>query len=173
MRTLVLFVLLCVIMKGIEGKRRGQEKIWKKRMKICEKDTCSHLHPDEGMNCVNKCTSVTCFEQVYGDDQGGPLEDGEVDTIRGRKFTACLRKEARYVHEKKVKRVCHLYRDTLKLLPRPIYPFSPLNPLKTVFALLLTNPLLHAPSPAESPLRSEDGRCKEGGLGGSPGGCRG
>lgn len=40
------------------------------------------------MNCVNKCTSESCFSEVYNE----PLEDGEVDQERARLFVACLRK---------------------------------------------------------------------------------
>jgi len=47
-----------------------------------------HLIPDEAMNCVNKCTSESCFSEVYYE----PLEDGEIDQDRARLFVACLRK---------------------------------------------------------------------------------
>ena len=41
-----------------------------------------HLIPEENMNCVNQCTSPHCFGEIYGEDKGGPLEDGEVDYDR-------------------------------------------------------------------------------------------
>ena len=47
------------------------------------------------MNCVNLCTSPMCFEEVYGESNGGALEDGEIDLDRKRKFETCLRKEER------------------------------------------------------------------------------
>jgi len=36
------------------------------------------------------CLSTQCYERVYGSDA---LEEGEVDTVRGRLFRACLRAE--------------------------------------------------------------------------------
>ena len=56
----------------------------------CEKNECSSYHIDEGMNCVNKCTSELCYNQVYSEE---PLEDGEIDMVRSKKFTDCVRKE--------------------------------------------------------------------------------
>jgi molecular chaperone DnaJ len=45
---------------------------------------------DEGMNCVYKCLSSTCYDTVYGDN---PLEDGEIDTVRYRTYQNCVRQE--------------------------------------------------------------------------------
>jgi hypothetical protein len=39
-------------------------------------------------NCAMRCVSPECYENVYGDD---PLEDGEVDVVRGRTFRSCAR----------------------------------------------------------------------------------
>ena len=39
-------------------------------------------------NCVLRCMSPPCYEETYGSD---PLEDGEVDTVRGRKFRVCAK----------------------------------------------------------------------------------
>jgi len=49
------------------------------------------------MNCINSCTSEKCFNLLYIDE---PLEDGEIDVDRQRKFTTCLRDE---VKRKKLK----------------------------------------------------------------------
>jgi hypothetical protein len=51
-----------------------------------------HLVPEEAYNCVNECTSKRCYDELYGQEKGGPLEDGEVDYERARLFTECVRK---------------------------------------------------------------------------------
>jgi len=71
--------------------RHQYDRVWKSTKLACERDDCGHLVPDEAMNCVNKCTSPKCFGDVFGPDKGGPLEDGEVDYDRNRKFHTCLR----------------------------------------------------------------------------------
>ena len=68
------------------------DRLWRNRKKDCERDTCGHLIPDEAANCVNVCISQSCFNEVYGPEAGGGLEDGEIDTERERTFTTCLRK---------------------------------------------------------------------------------
>ena len=39
-------------------------------------------------NCVMHCMAPPCYEEIYGAD---PLEDGEIDTMRGRKFRVCAK----------------------------------------------------------------------------------
>lgn len=56
----------------------------------CESTKCAHLYQMENMNCVNKCLSSDCYEQVYRDR---PLEDGEINTLLERQFKSCHRKE--------------------------------------------------------------------------------
>ena len=56
----------------------------------CESTKCAHLYQMENMNCVNKCLSSDCYEQVYKDR---PLEDGEINTLLERQFKSCHRKE--------------------------------------------------------------------------------
>ena len=47
-------------------------------------------------NCILKCMEPTCYQQVYAND---PLEEGELDHVRGRVFRTChkniIREEAR------------------------------------------------------------------------------
>mmetsp|Transcript_22263 Transcript_22263/g.69292 ORF Transcript_22263/g.69292 Transcript_22263/m.69292 type:complete len:144 (+) Transcript_22263:123-554(+) len=43
-------------------------------------------------NCIMRCSSDSCYQQVYGED---PLEEGEIDTARGRIFRNCARNELR------------------------------------------------------------------------------
>ena len=39
-------------------------------------------------NCVLECVSPECYAEVYAQD---PLEEGELDTTRGRLFRVCVR----------------------------------------------------------------------------------
>lgn len=51
--------------------------------------------PDDPMvfeNCVMRCSSASCYDKVYAED---PLEEGEVDTDRGREYRKCARDELR------------------------------------------------------------------------------
>lgn len=47
-------------------------------------------------NCVLKCMEPACYDQIYGQD---PLEEGEVDVVRGKAFRQCQR-EAMMQREK-------------------------------------------------------------------------
>lgn len=66
------------------------DRIWKGKKSSCEKNECSKLAPEEAYNCVNKCISNDCFDEVYADNL---LEDGEIDSARSRTFTSCVRQE--------------------------------------------------------------------------------
>ena len=74
------------------------DRAWKAKKRTCERENCAHLIPDESMNCVNECTSESCYAQIYAAE---PLEDGEVDLVRARAFTTCLRNEMRDSRHKK------------------------------------------------------------------------
>ena len=53
-------------------------------------------------NCVLRCSSAACYAKVYGDDA---LEDGEVDTQRGRTFRSCSRTELRESKQRDMEQV--------------------------------------------------------------------
>ncbi len=77
----------------VEAKRPAQarrDKAWQERKARCENEDCAHLITEEAFNCVNNCTSLSCYSQIY---QEIPLEDGEIDFERSRLFTSCLRRE--------------------------------------------------------------------------------
>ena len=78
--------------QGANNFNAKYDRSWKKKKADCERYTCSQYLPDEGMNCVNECTSQPCYQEVYAYE---PLEDGEVDVKRAKQFTNCLRKDAR------------------------------------------------------------------------------
>jgi hypothetical protein len=89
----LLFCLLVMISAAAKAKPNGHARIdrqLKTRKAKCEIEECGHMVPEESYNCVNKCTSSKCFEEIYASN---PLEDGEIDYDRERRFTSCLRKE--------------------------------------------------------------------------------
>jgi len=68
------------------------DRIWKTKRNECENKVCGNMLPDESYNCVNECISKLCYDEVYAKD---PLEDGEIDNVRARVFTNCLRRVTR------------------------------------------------------------------------------
>ena len=79
MLVLVVLVLLLAL-PGAEGKSRSSAKrrkrrsrTWKARLRECDEGVCAHLIKDENANCVNRCASAACFNQIYAAE---PLEDG-------------------------------------------------------------------------------------------------
>lgn len=43
-------------------------------------------------NCAMRCVSTACYDSIYGAD---PLEEGEIDMLRGRDYRMCVRRELR------------------------------------------------------------------------------
>ena len=82
------------ILSFVESKKSNNiaqnDKFWKNKMNDCELSVCKQYRRDEAYNCVNNCTSVACYTKIYG---ANPLEDGEIDYERNRKFISCLRDE--------------------------------------------------------------------------------
>ena len=70
------------------------DRQWREKKRECEQRQCQQFSLDEGMNCVNECLSLECFNQVYAHE---PLEDGEIDSARNREFVSCLRRTYRKV----------------------------------------------------------------------------
>ncbi len=88
------------------AKRRGKGR--SKRPHLADQDrdygelrmACSKRIPEEQPecldddtrreNCMLRCVSPACYDQVYAAD---PLEEGELDTTRGRLFRNCVRSE--------------------------------------------------------------------------------
>ena len=75
---------------------------------------CAILIPEESLNCVNECMSVTCYQQVYHSTTEImehppndiattttimmirlPLENGEIDVARAKEFDLCVMHELR------------------------------------------------------------------------------
>mmetsp|Transcript_70757 Transcript_70757/g.121480 ORF Transcript_70757/g.121480 Transcript_70757/m.121480 type:complete len:172 (-) Transcript_70757:226-741(-) len=96
-RSQLLLILALILLRATDAKnsRTKYDRFWRAAKATCERNNCGHLIPEEAMNCVNLCTSPMCFEDIYAEAKGGPLEDGEIDLERKRKFETCLRKEER------------------------------------------------------------------------------
>jgi hypothetical protein len=94
MNFLLSFLLLLTLALAVTGKHKRHAKTdraIKGKRKKCEAE-CSDFLPLESDNCVNVCLSPKCYKQIY---ESEPLEDGEVDTVRARIFTSCVRKAMR------------------------------------------------------------------------------
>jgi hypothetical protein len=85
--TFFVFQVLHVVANS--GNQRMDRQL-KQMKENCERTVCSHLIPDEGMNCVYQCAAPNCYSSVYSHL---PIEDGEIDYHRYRLFTLCVRQE--------------------------------------------------------------------------------
>ena len=98
LRIAIFASLLSVFFSTVTGKGMAQnnmpnrlDRIWQARKQNCEQSTeCRDIPAAESMNCVNRCLSPVCYEKIYASE---PLEDGEIDRKRERKFTDCVRQE--------------------------------------------------------------------------------
>jgi hypothetical protein len=90
--SLIAYLLFAASVGDAKSATMKFDRIWKNERTSCQKNDCAHLVPEEAYNCVNNCTSTLCYSQIYADS---PLEDGEIDYDRSRKFTVCARTEAR------------------------------------------------------------------------------
>jgi hypothetical protein len=95
---LSLTLLVLVVQTGQSApqhkkQKRKYDREWKTKRGECLRGECNNLHLDENDNCLNLCTSNNCYEEVYGNTNGGALEPGEVDSARWHRFQRCARGE--------------------------------------------------------------------------------
>lgn len=74
-------------------RRRAEVVLTDARM-TCEMDVCVSLLPEEAMNCIQVCLSPACYQDIYGEE---PLENGEIDVDRAKRFEICVKEEMRAV----------------------------------------------------------------------------
>ena len=78
----------------IESQSSSSSSSSSQHIKEVDDDCTSSLASRE--NCILKCMEPTCYQQVYAND---PLEEGELDHVRGRVFRTChkniIREETR------------------------------------------------------------------------------
>ena len=95
--SILLFLMFCGAAVGKKNINRNNniaqaDKIWQSKKAQCTVTTCAMYVIPEGYNCVNKCLSPKCYDEYYA---ASPLEDGEIDGLREREFTKCVRQEQR------------------------------------------------------------------------------
>jgi hypothetical protein len=84
----LLTLLLLLVLTTQAAKKPEYFKEWKARKLECSRrPSCLS---DESENCVNRCISAMCYDQIFKD---WPLEEGELDKSRNRDFMDCVRKE--------------------------------------------------------------------------------
>lgn len=90
----LLFAAACfpVLTQGNANHMARLDREWKSAKTQCELNDCKQFKPYENDNCVNRCISEACYQEIYGAQL---LEDGEFDNVRSRTFTQCLRQELR------------------------------------------------------------------------------
>jgi hypothetical protein len=88
---MLLLLLLLSAPALVTAKKRGNRKVQSMKT-ACERGECSSVHEDDFGNCVLKCQSAACYEEVYGKEE---LEPGEIDHKRTRQFTTCVNAEQR------------------------------------------------------------------------------
>jgi len=76
--------------KNRQRHKRNELKLRNLRSECQNTGACSLLVPEESLNCVNQCLSETCFAAIFG---AKPLEDGEIDLVRGAQFEDCVQEE--------------------------------------------------------------------------------
>jgi len=94
---LLILFLLPKLVDGRNSRRKRTEQDVRNSRKLCEKEACRHLVPEESLNCVFECMSSSCYEQIYASN---PLEDGEIDVSRARDFNSCV-KDEKWIERKK------------------------------------------------------------------------
>lgn len=83
---------------GGNGRRQRKElRLRNLRLECQNEGECALLVPEESLNCVNQCLSHTCYERIFAPD---PLEDGEIDIVRGQQFEDCVKEELRNLKKK-------------------------------------------------------------------------
>ena len=97
-RQLLLMLLLLISPPSVKGKRRQAQKQKMATKKQCGEVECAEVHSDGRDNCILKCTSPACYEEIYAADE---LEPGEIDNKRSRDFNGCLQRVMREEQQKR------------------------------------------------------------------------
>lgn len=97
-RHLLLILLLLISPPSVKGKRRQAQKQKMATKKQCGEVECADVHSDGRDNCILKCTSPACYEEIYAADE---LEPGEIDNKRSRDFNGCLQRVMREEQQKR------------------------------------------------------------------------
>jgi len=88
--TMASLLLLCASEPARAKRRNRGVKNTAAVKRECERTTCASADEDSRDNCVLKCQSQSCYDEIYASNE---LEPGEIDRERSRKFSTCLQKE--------------------------------------------------------------------------------
>uniref|UniRef100_A0A0G4GQ10 Uncharacterized protein n=1 Tax=Chromera velia CCMP2878 TaxID=1169474 RepID=A0A0G4GQ10_9ALVE len=72
------------------GATSHTNKVWRARRNKCVMNECSDIPEEENDDCVDKCLSPQCYQDIFAEN---PLEPGEVDRKRRNDFMNCVKKE--------------------------------------------------------------------------------
>mmetsp|Transcript_21115 Transcript_21115/g.33103 ORF Transcript_21115/g.33103 Transcript_21115/m.33103 type:complete len:124 (-) Transcript_21115:295-666(-) len=88
---ILIFLIACALVAAgpKKGPRSTADRELRSRRTECERDVCHGLIGETKATCAYKCISSECYDEVYAKDE---IEEGEVDTERGRQFNACFRR---------------------------------------------------------------------------------
>jgi hypothetical protein len=91
---LILFMLPRFVTSSSRERRKRSELQLRSIRWDCQNENseCALQIPEESLNCVNQCISPVCYTEIYAEM---PLEDGEVDLVRAKKFESCVHEELR------------------------------------------------------------------------------
>ena len=84
--------------KPKRGSSSYQTKQVRQKEHECRRGPCAQVHEDENDDCMDKCVSPQCYEEIFAKN---PLEVGEVDRERRTQFGICTRKEQEEVRKQK------------------------------------------------------------------------
>nr|ACG36226.1 hypothetical protein [Zea mays] len=96
---LVLTLALLVVSAAAKSSRRPiSDNEIRQKKEACYTDVENGLwgwvcrySPTEKENCVLRCLSPECYDLIYG---GDPLEEGELDYVRGQEYKYCMHKSS-------------------------------------------------------------------------------
>lgn len=93
---IVAVLLVCILGAAVgakstakKGPRSNADRELRTRRSECERDVCQGLANEAKLTCTYRCVSPDCYEEIYAKDE---IEEGEVDTERGRLFSSCFRR---------------------------------------------------------------------------------
>ncbi|OQU92980.1 hypothetical protein SORBI_3001G451901 [Sorghum bicolor] len=92
------FALLVVSTAAKSSRRPISDNEIRQKKEACYTDVENGLwgwvcrsSPTEKENCVLRCLSPECYDLIYG---GDPLEEGELDYVRGQEYKYCMHKSS-------------------------------------------------------------------------------
>jgi len=79
-------ILLIFLLNYTNLKGSYKENSIKSAREKCYRDACPAIKQELAINCINRCVSEKCYEEIYGQS---PLEYGEIDNNKEKNFIEC------------------------------------------------------------------------------------